>query len=198
MFKNNSAPVFSDAGSASLIEYDKSAPKSYFNIYSDGNEYDSLMCSNGGFRNYPKKEDFYENGEYIYDSHMNGGRIFEFTIGNITPSILALLDFAQEDITNIDYFIFHQANKIILENIARQLNIDIDKMPMETISKYGNQCGASIPCTINDVLKEKVHNTNNRLLMSGFGVGLSWANAIINLDNAYCSGIKEYKENNNE
>ena len=58
----------------------------------------------------------------------------------------------------------HQANKFILQNIARQLDIDISKVPMETISKYGNQCGASIPCTISDVLKESISNKKNKLL----------------------------------
>ena len=92
----------------------------------------------------------------------------------------------------------HQANKFILQNIARQLDVDVNKMPMETISKYGNQCGASIPCAISDALKNEVSINKNKLLLSGFGVGLSWASAIVTADNIYCSGIKEYKGENNE
>jgi len=198
MFNDNTAPVFGDAGSAALVEYDQNAPKSYFNIQSDGNGYDSLICYRGGFKNHPRKEDFYENGEYKYDSKMDGGRIFEFTMNNISPSIQNLLTFAQKNKEDMNYFVFHQANKFIIENIARQLEIDMSKAPVETISKYGNQCGASIPCAISDALRAEVSNKNNNILISGFGVGLSWANAIISLNKIYCSGIKEYKETGND
>lgn len=193
MFNNNTAPVFGDAGSATLIEYDENAENSYFSINSDGSNWDALACLNGGFRNYPNKADFYESGEYKYNSGMDGGRIFEFTMNKISPSIEELFEYSNINKSDIDYFVMHQANKFILQNIARQLDIDISKVPMETISKYGNQCGASIPCTISDVLKESISNKKNKLLLSGFGVGLSWANAIITTDNIYCSGIKVYE-----
>ena len=88
----------------------------------------------------------------------------------------------------------HQANKFILQNIALQLNIDENLIPTETLSKYGNQCGASIPCTICDVLKEDVEKEDNKVLLSGFGVGLSWISAIIDINKIYCSGIIEYGE----
>ena len=193
MFNNNAAPVFGDAGSATLIEYDKNASKTYFNLHSDGENWDSLACLNGGFRNIPSKGDFYENGEYKYNSSIDGGRIFEFTMNKISPSIQELFKYSKIDKEQIDYFVMHQANKFILENIARQLDVEIDKMPMETISKYGNQCGASIPCTISDALKNEVENKKLKLLFSGFGVSLSWANAIVEIDKIYCSGIIEYR-----
>lgn len=194
MFNNHTAPVFGDAGSATLIEYSKNAPKSYFNIHSDGSNWDALACINGGFRNTPKQNDFYESGEFKYNSGMDGGRIFDFTMNNITPSIEELFKFADIDKNNINYYVMHQANKFILENIARQLDVDINKVPMKTISKYGNQCGASIPCTICDALKNEVMTKNNKLLFSGFGVGLNWANAILEIDKVYCSDIMDYKE----
>lgn len=194
MFKNNTAPVFGDAGSATLLEYDnKCTEKMYFNIYSDGSNYDALICNNGGFRNPPKKEEFYKDGSFIYNSRMFGGKIFEFAMNNISPSIISLLDSSKIDKNDIDYFVFHQANKFIIENIARQLGIDSQNVPMTTISKYGNQCGASIPCAIADVLKDEVEHESNRLLCSGFGVGLSWANCVINLNKIYCSGVVDYE-----
>lgn len=194
MFKDHTAPVFGDAGTATLIEYDETAGRSYFNIMSDGSNYDALICSNGGFRNIPKKEDFYENGKYIYDSKMNGGRIFDFTMSSIAPSIEELLSFADLKVTDIDKFIFHQANKFIIENLARKLKIPFENISAETLTDYGNQCGASIPCTIANVYSSDVSRNNLKCLMSGFGVGLSWANAIIDLNRIYCSGILEYKE----
>ena len=198
MFSNHTAPVFGDAGSATLVEYDEKAEKIYFNINSDGSNFDALMCKNGAFRHPVNKSDFYENGQYIYDSGMDGGRIFDFTMSNITPSLKVLLEFSNHSKDDFDYYVFHQANKFILQNIARQLEIDENKMPVETLSKYGNQCGASIPCTISDQLNDKIQG--KKILMAGFGVGLSWASAIVNFEkNMYCSTINEYiKGENNE
>lgn len=194
MFNNNTAPVFGDAGSATLIEYEENAPEMYFNIHSDGSNWDALACINGGFKNPPKRDNFYENEEFKYNSNMDGGRIFDFTMNNITPSIEELFKYSKTEKSEINHFILHQANKFILENIARQLEIDVSKVPMDTISKYGNQCGASIPCAISDTLKDKITTSKNKLLFSGFGVGLSWANVIVETDEIYCSGILEYKE----
>lgn len=194
MFRNNTAPVFGDAGCATIIEYNPNAEKMYFNINSDGNGYDSLICENGGFRNPVKKSDFYDCGSYIYNSKMDGGRIFDFTMNNVAPNIEELLDFSGEKIKDIDEFVFHQANKFILENIARKLDISSERLSTETLTNFGNQCGASIPCTISNTLSNIVSKRNVKCLLSGFGVGLSWASVIINLDNIYCSKLNEYKE----
>lgn len=191
MFKDHTAPVFGDAGTATLVEYDENAETIYFNINSDGNGYDSLICENGGFKNIPNKDSFYDNGEFEYKAKMDGGRVFDFTMNNITPSLTDLLEFSNKNKDDFDYYVFHQANKFILQNIARQLEIDETKMPVETLSKYGNQCGASIPCTISDQLHDKINGKN--VLMAGFGVGLSWASAIVKFDqNIYCSKVNEY------
>lgn len=194
MFIDHTAPVFGDAGTATLIEYDEKAEKTYFILNSDGTNYDALICKNGGFRNCPKSDSFYDNKNYKYESKMDGGRIFDFTMANIAPSIQELLDFSKKNIDDIDLFVFHQANKFILQNIALKLGISIDKINTDTLTNYGNQCGASIPCTISNVYKDAVSKNKKRCLLSGFGVGLSWASAIVNLENIYCSDLIEYKE----
>ena len=142
------------------------------------------------------KDKFYQNGDFEYQAKMNGAEIFDFTMNNIAPSLKKLLEFSSQDKDDFDYYIFHQANKFILQNIARQLEIDENKMPIKTLSQFGNQCGASIPCTISDQLKNNIQS--KKVLMSGFGAGLSWASAIINLDNIYCSKLNEYKGEINE
>ncbi len=192
MFNNHTAPVFGDAGSASLIEFDDAAAPVYFNIHSDGNGYDALICKKGGFRNAPKSSDFYDDGSYKYDAKMDGGRIFDFTSNFIAPSIEDILIQSGIKHENVDYFVLHQANKLILQDITRKLHVDSSKVPLTTLSKYGNQCGASVPCTISDTLKEEISHKKLKLLLSGFGAGLSWANAIIETNNIYCSGILEY------
>ena len=68
----------------------------------------------------------------------------------------------------------------------------------ETLTNYGNQCGASIPCTISNIYKNILSSNEKTCLLSGFGVGLSWANAIINISNIYCSTLNIYERESNE
>lgn len=192
MFRNHTAPVFGDAGSATLIEYDETAEPAFFDIRSSGKAFDALMCKNGGFRNPPKPDMFYEDGTFKYEASMDGGRIFSFTLEEVAPCITDLMDFARVGESDIDYFVMHQANKFILENIAQLLNADVSKMPMTTLTEYGNQCGASIPCCIADRLSSEIRDKKLTLLLSGFGVGLSWASALIRTDGPYCSGLCDY------
>ncbi len=193
MFNNGTAPVFGDAGTATLLEFDSSAETSYFNINSDGSGYDALMCRAGAFREPPTEKSFYDNGAFKYHSNMDGGRIFEFTMSQVAPSIEKLLEHSGVDKKTIDYYVFHQANKFIIQNIARKLNLEHEKVPVGTMTQYGNQCGASIPCALIDMLHHKIKTQNNKMLLSGFGVGLSWASAILNINSIYCSEIQEYE-----
>lgn len=193
MFIDHTAPVFGDAGTATLVEYDENSEKSYFILNSDGQNHDALICRNGGFKNPPNREDFYDNGGYMYRSKMDGGRIFDFTMEKIAPSIESLMQYANIGIDKIDHFIFHQANKFILQNIALKLGIPMEKINTDTLTNYGNQCGASIPCTISNVYRQDVAANQRKCLLSGFGVGLSWASAIVDLNNIYCSDLMEYK-----
>lgn len=194
MFNDHTAPIFGDAGSATLIERTDDLMRSYYNVMSSGEHYDSLMCKNGGFRRIPKSDMFYQDGMFKYDAHMDGGKIFEFTINNVAPSVEELMAYSSVNINTLDYYLFHQANKYIIRNVAGQLNIDISKVPMETLSKYGNQCGGSIPCAICDQIADDVRRKNNRVLLAGFGVGLSVANAVIDLNQIYCSDVLLYEK----
>lgn len=193
MFRNNGAPIFGDAGSATLLEYDPDAEPMYFNIMSDSSKYDALICRNGGFRNPPMKDNFYEDGSFKYDAEMKGGEIFEFAIQKVAPFISELLNRANMKKDDIDYFVLHQANRYILENIALQLGIGMEKVPCDTLTYYGNQCGASIPCVLADKLFKDVSSRPLSLLLSGFGVGLSVANALVRTQPAYCTELKIFE-----
>lgn len=192
MFRDKTAPVFGDAGTATLLTRNVNTKQCFFNIFSDGSKYESLMCKNGGFKNPPMKENFYENGHFKYESVMHGKMIFDFTLENVSKGILDLLEFSGLHKEEIDFYIMHQANKVILKSIASQLAIDLRKMPMQTLTDFGNQCGASIPCVMVNELATELSTQENLLCLSGFGVGLSWANAIIHTNKIYCSGIVDY------
>ena len=193
MFRNLSAPIFGDAGSATLLEYDPNAEPMYFNIMSDSSKYNALICRNGGFRNPPTKDRFYENGSFKYDAEMKGGEIFEFAIQKVAPFISELLNRTKIKKDDIDYFVLHQANRYILENIALQLDIGMEKVPCDTLTNYGNQCGASVPCVLADKLSGKISSEPLSLLLSGFGVGLSATNVLLKTRPMYCSGLKVFE-----
>ena len=193
MFKeHNSAPIFGDAGSATLLEFNNNARPMFFDIGTDGANFDVIMSENGCFRNPPKKEDFYEDGNYKYKAKMDGMKVMEFTLDKVPTSINEVIKFSNYKKEDIDYYIMHQANKFILENLAMNADISIEKMPTETISKYGNQSCTSIPCAISDVIQKEVEERPLKLLLSGFGIGLSWVSAIVDTNKIYCSGIREY------
>lgn len=191
MFSSTEPDIFGDAGTATLIEYNQGSAPMYFNINSCGQHYDSLICENGAFRNPVDIQQFDENSNYKYKAKMDGRAIFDFTMLKIAPSILDLVNFAQKNINEMDYIILHQANKFIMQNIINQIGYNESNVPMDTLSKYGNQCGASIPCTICDALFKNIPNNKFQVLMAGFGVGLSWGSAILDLDKIYCGKIIE-------
>ena len=83
---------------------------------------------------------------------------------------------------------------MILTNIAMAGGLDLAKVPMQTLSKYGNQSSASIPCALCDCLKENLAMGTHKLLLSGFGIGLCWASCVVNVTNLYCSSVYIYKE----
>lgn len=196
MFKNGSAPIFGDAGTATVVRYDENAVPMFFDIGTDGGGADAIMAKNGGFRNPPKPEMFYEDGTFKYDSVMDGMRIMQFTLDKVPASIEKLLTFAGKNKEDVSSFVLHQANKLILQNIAMSLDIPFEKMPMETLSKYGNQSSASIPTAVCDVLREQVEKTRADYVFCGFGIGLTWASCFLKLDHIFCPEIKIYKGEN--
>ncbi len=178
-------PIFGDGGSAVLLEYNEDDSQIFFNVGVDSSNYQALYHKNGGFRNQPTKNMFKEDGSFDYGSYMDGLGVFNFSITKVPESIREILSYAHEDTANIDYFIFHQANKAIITNIAKILDIPIEKVPYETLSKYGNLSVASIPSVLTD-MGNIFNNKINKVLMSGFGIGLSWASAYLVLDKPVC------------
>lgn len=192
MFADHSAPVFGDAGSATLLDFDAQAPALSFSIGSDGAGYDAIICENLGFRNPPSQDKFNADGSYQYNSKMDGLRVFNFALERVPDCVKNTLSANEMVNEDIDYFIFHQANKYMVNTIASKLGISKDKVPMETLTHYGNQSCASIPGAICDRFGSELSSQSLTLLLCGFGVGLSWGGTVVELNHIYCSGIREY------
>ena len=196
----STAPLFGDAGTATLIEASDLDSLSYFSLHTNGAGAQHIIQPAGGFRKPSSAETANEaiddDGNYRCENDlvMNGGEVFNFSIKTEPTAIKQILEYAKQDMDVIDYVIFHQANKYIIKNIAKRLKLPMNKVPCETVSKYGNQSSASIPCTINDALNEELSGCNKRVILSGFGVGLSWASAIVDLENIYCPSVSIYNK----
>jgi len=193
----NLTPLMGDAGSAILIEK-KEGFNGDFVLHSDGSGYKHLIIPDGGCRNpfseESLKEKEFENGiRRDLDLYMDGGEIFNFTIKVVPKMFDELFEYAKISKDEIDYFVLHQANKYILQNITKRLEIDEDKLPMDTMTIYGNQNSASIPGTINGFLEKEFQN-RKKVVFAGFGIGLSWGACVVDLENVYTPKIRRYNE----
>jgi len=192
----NTAFLFGDAGVAALIEKDEKYEESIFSLNSDGSRSDLIMIHAGGYRNPSsietlKEKVIDEHGNMRSDeqAYMNGPDVFNFLIREVPKDVKNTLEYAETDKESIDYFVFHQANDYINSYLAKKLKLDKDKIPM-SIEKFGNTSSVSIPLTIATELQDKL-DEKKKVLFCGFGVGLSWATAILNFKDCHISELVE-------
>lgn len=191
-----SAFLFGDGGVAALIERDEKFGKSYFSLNSDGSRGDLIMIKGGGYRHPSSIEtlkekvvDEYGNIRNDEQGYMQGEDVFNFVIREIPKDIKKILEYTRLEAGSLDYYIFHQANNFINSYLAKKLKLDFSKIP-STISKYGNTSSVSVPLTIVSELQGQF-NTPKKLLLSAFGVGMTWATGVITLDGCKISDIIE-------
>ncbi len=188
--------IFGDAGVAALIERNEKFGESHFSLNSDGSRGELIMIPGGGYRNMSSVEtlrekvvDEYGNIRSDEHGHMNGADVFNFVIVEVPKDIKRLMAASGEDIQDMDYYVFHQANAFINNHIAKKLKLDKERIPW-TIQKYGNTSSVSVPLTIVSELKGKMRG-NKKIMMSAFGVGMAWATAIVPFVNCKISEIVE-------
>jgi len=195
--KDKSAyPLFGDAGTATALSYDDGASSMDFNLQSDGTGADAIIIPDGGVRNPINDESFLERkiDEGIWRTNRNlaidGLKIFNFSITEVPPHIAELLKQIEKSNDDFDYFVFHQANKLILETIRKLMAVDADKVPY-SLAKYGNTSSASIPLTVVTELQNEATSKDLSMIFCGFGVGLSWGTVSVSLDNIVCPDLIE-------
>ncbi|MEN7551147.1 ketoacyl-ACP synthase III [Rapidithrix thailandica] len=188
--------LFGDGGIAALIEKDKKFGDSFFSLNSDGSRESLIKINAGGYRNpssvdtlKEKVIDEYGNIRSEEHGYMNGADVFNFVIREIPKNIKALSSHAKVDLSVIDYFVFHQANSYMNGYLQKKMKITAAKAPI-SIAKFGNTSSVSIPLTIVSELQNKLQE-RKQLLLCGFGVGMSWATAIINTEDCHISDITE-------
>jgi 3-oxoacyl-[acyl-carrier-protein] synthase-3 len=163
--------LFSDAGSATALEFDAAAPPAFYSLHSDGQGYRGLIIPGGAFRDRKPAD------PRDLDLTMDGGAIFNFTVKRVPEVIRAALAHAELEIANIDQFIFHQSNRFIMKHIAKKCGLPEARVPM-TLEGFGNSGGPSVAVTLTQTQACAVA-TDRTLMLLGYGVGLSWASAIV-------------------
>lgn len=193
-------PLYGDAGTATIIEKGD-FKESIFTLYTDGSGAHVLSIPAGGARK-PASSDTLKmiqrednNFRTDHQLYMNGMEVFNFTMREVPKNIKEALKEAELSIDEIDYVVFHQANKFMTDFFAKKLKLPIEKVPY-CLDSFGNTSSASIPLTLVSRMKSFIENECPRVLISGFGGGLSWGSAIINLSKTQIAPLLEYATNN--
>lgn len=188
--------IFGDAGVAALVERNEKFGESVFSLNSDGSRENLIKINAGGYRNPSTPEtlkekvvDEYGNIRSEEHGYMNGGDVFTFVNREVPRDIINTLNYANREKDSFDFIIFHQANNFINSHVAKKLKLDINKIP-STIEKYGNTSSVSVPLTIVSELKNKMAGDKS-LMLSAFGVGMTWATAIVPFVDLNISDIVE-------
>lgn len=168
----SSAVLFGDGAAGVLLEADEKPSIIKQLLRADGERANALTA---GFRQ--NSNIFHEGSDTSTALAMDGRGIWNFALNDVTKS---LKDFIGEE--SVDYYLLHQANKRIIEKIARKMNEPIEKFPMNLMN-YGNTSAASIPILLDELVETNVLtlNSNQKVVLTGYGGGLAWGNLLIQL-----------------
>lgn len=184
MDKANRA-IFGDGAAASVIKYCDSDQIGEFILGTDGSGFDKLIIRNGGMnKSYTDNCVDYEygSGNITNDNclYMDGPEIFNFTIENVPSVVEQTLIKNNKTIEDIDMFIYHQANKFMLNHLRKMSNIPKEKFYIG-LENSGNTVSATIPIALTDCLNKGLIKSGSNVLLIGFGVGLSLGATIVSI-----------------
>lgn len=183
-------PLFSDAGTATALEFSEGAASMYFDLNSDGSGHKAIIAPVGGHREpveiqhlVPYRKDENDHWRRAVDLQLDGPAVLSFSTRRVPPAVEKLLDYAGASKDEVDYFVFHQANRMINETIRKKLGLPVEKVP-STLRDFGNTSGASLPVTMTARINKELEAARNRVLLCGFGIGLSWGTCLVDINGA--------------
>jgi 3-oxoacyl-[acyl-carrier-protein] synthase-3 len=194
----NIAPMVGDAGSAVVIENDPEGPSIHAFLQMDGSCGNALTIPAGGFRKPSTPETGIERdvggGNFRSEDqfYMDGPSVFNFVQTEVPPMIAQLLESAGRSRESVDYFLFHQPNKFMLEKLARAIGIDSAKLPNNVVENFGNASSVTIPTNVAFNLGARLKRERLRVCFGGFGVGLTWAALLMELGPLAACELIEY------
>lgn len=159
---STSSLLVGDAGCATALEYEENNIM-YFKQQSNGKEYKKI------FRPYNE------------NAYMDGNGVLLFTLNDVANSITDMMNSLELKDEDIEFYVFHQAQKMIIDGLAYGCKLDANKV-LYSCNKYGNTSSASIPLTL-CVNKDSLYrDRKNKIYMCGFGIGLSWGSVVLDID----------------
>ncbi|MBQ6310475.1 MAG: ketoacyl-ACP synthase III [Bacteroidales bacterium] len=179
-------PLFGDAGMAMALEHDETAEDISIDFNTLGSGYQALMTPHGGYRHPVTIEESFKYEDFgngivraPKDALINGMDVFSFAISKPPLSIKMMLEEKSLDKDkDIDFFLIHQANKLIVDRIVKKLKLPVEKVPYD-LQEFGNLGGASIPMLMTYNLSEELRNRPLTLMCSAFGLGLTWGTMLL-------------------
>lgn len=194
-------PLFGDAATATALEYEEGFPAMYFNIGTKSEDGKALALEHGGYRHpYTLETLQYDldrkagklSREEVTDQ-MDSMDVFSFAITKVPKALKKLCSEFDISLDDVDQLVLHQANKMIVEAIAKRLKMPAEKVVLG-MKNYGNTTSASIPLAIVTERSEIYNKSKQHSLVCGFGTGLSWGAAYFETQNIVIPAIVVYQK----
>ena len=172
--------LFGDGAGAAVLRAADPEKRAYLPVtHSDGSRGEALSCKSrhdhNGLTGEIRPEALLDESYYM---QMDGQAVFKFAVKRVPEVITEVLKLNRLDTDEITYYILHQANKRIVEAVAKRLNEPMEKFPMN-LQEYGNTSSASIPILLDEMNREGRLAAGQKLVLAGFGAGLTWGAAVI-------------------
>ena len=183
----NDYPLIGDGAAITVIENSGDDRSIYYEMHMDGSRGEALIIPAGGFRmpSTAQTAVMENTGDGNYRSldnmHMDGSAVFNFVQTEVPPMIEHALSENGMTVEDIDYFLFHQPNKFMLQKLAEKVGIPFEKLPMNLVENYGNPSGCSIPLVTVHNLSHELTQNSYKCCLSAFGSGLAWGAMILEL-----------------
>ena len=174
--------IFGDGAAACLVSTEGLAEIGEFSLGTDGSGAEHLIVKTGAARCKTATGNFEEDadGHLRYDDYlyMNGSAIFNFTLDAVPIMMKDILSKNQIERNEIDYFVFHQANKFMLNTIRKVCVLPKDKFYIN-LEETGNTVSSTVMIALKDCLDKGIIQSGMKVMITGFGVGLSWGGTIL-------------------
>ncbi len=181
----NSNPLIGDAASITIVEKSDDNAPIYCSVNMDGTGAFALTIPAGGFRKpctaetSVMKED--ETGNLRSEDNlvMQGDNVFNFVQREVPPMIESILSKAKLAPDDVDWYMFHQPNRFMLNKLADKIGVSREKMPSNIVENFGNSSGVTVPINICFNIGENLVNNIYKICLAGFGVGLTWSSILM-------------------
>lgn len=160
--------LFGDGAGAVVLRAEEGESKACV-MHSNGKMGEVLLCESRHQNKWEEKNSLLQ---------MDGQEVFKFAVKKVPEVMQEVLDQVHMQAEDIDLYVLHQANRRIIESIAKRMKVDVERFPMN-LSEYGNTSSASIPILLDELNRSGRLQRGQKILMAGFGAGLSWGAALL-------------------